>query len=110
MYNNTQNIIHNECRLHWFMGHVRVFKLTEKFSPSIHITNDVRLGVFDLMVQRVCVDAERLIHYALRRTSKEQKYFVSIGVPHFITLFIFFCVEYTKLQNKARRHQIAFLH
>lgn len=39
---------------------------TQQLRAGIHIPDDVRLGVFDFVVKRVGVDAEGLVHYALR--------------------------------------------
>lgn len=39
---------------------------TQQLCAGVHVTDDVRFGVFDLVVKRVGVDAEGLVHYALR--------------------------------------------
>lgn len=39
---------------------------TEQLGACVHISDDVRLGVLDLVVEGVGVDAEGLVHDALR--------------------------------------------
>ena len=47
---------------------------TQQLSTCVYVTDDVRLGVFDLVVERVGVDAEGLVHYALGGAEPQVSY------------------------------------
>lgn len=57
---------------------IRSGSRTEKLSACVHISDDVRLGVLDLVVERVGVDAEGLVHDALRGAEENKTHTSSI--------------------------------
>lgn len=72
---------------------------TQQLGACIYISNDVRLGVFDLVVQRVSVDAEGLVHYALRGAETHIRFHQTTAVN-----------EAKKTKKNNLNHDISYFH